>query len=211
MKHLMTLLALVVAVTAGAQVETPMFSYNPDSDSDGIIGIEDLLSVLSLFGGEFTVYDLTIEEDSSSAALFLGEQKFWNCHHACDTLTGNWRMLQLHDAYIIDDTLSTLLSNSDASIWCGNEGNYLWNLTGSHVYASLQSYNNMETTRQCICYTKAVPAIEYSICDVYNDQEAFVNCVNEKLGNGWRPLGGTASRQSGYYPIWSQGFWRWAE
>ena len=48
----MTLMALVIAVTAGAQTEWP---WNPDSDSDNIIGIEDLLSVLSVFGAEFYV------------------------------------------------------------------------------------------------------------------------------------------------------------
>ena len=47
MKHLMTLLALVVAVTAGAQ------DWNPDSDADGIIGVEDLMGLLSVFGMEW--------------------------------------------------------------------------------------------------------------------------------------------------------------
>jgi hypothetical protein len=46
MKHLMTLLALVVAVTARAQDCT----YNPDTDGDNLIGVNDVLQVLSLFG-----------------------------------------------------------------------------------------------------------------------------------------------------------------
>lgn len=48
MKHLMTLLALVVAVTAGAQTAT----WDPDYNGDSIIGVDDLLGLLSLFGFE---------------------------------------------------------------------------------------------------------------------------------------------------------------
>ena len=40
----MTLLALVVAVTAGAQ------TWNPDYDEDGLVGTADLLALLSVFG-----------------------------------------------------------------------------------------------------------------------------------------------------------------
>ncbi len=47
MKHLMTLLALVVAVTAGAQTGLVEFPYNPDADNDDIIGVNDLLELLS--------------------------------------------------------------------------------------------------------------------------------------------------------------------
>ena len=56
MKHLMTLMALVVAVTAGAQGGWP---YNPDSNSDNVIGSEDLLSLLPLYGTEFQAYPQT--------------------------------------------------------------------------------------------------------------------------------------------------------
>ena len=45
----MTLMALVVAVTAGAQTTWP---YNPDSDNDGMVTVEDLFSLLSAFGSE---------------------------------------------------------------------------------------------------------------------------------------------------------------
>ena len=47
MKHLMTLLALVVAVTVGAQ-QNP--SYDPDWNGDGYYGVSDLMGFLSLFG-----------------------------------------------------------------------------------------------------------------------------------------------------------------
>ena len=54
MKHFMTLMALVVAVTAGAQGTTiHEYPWNPDSNNDNIIGVDDLLDFLPVFGGEF--------------------------------------------------------------------------------------------------------------------------------------------------------------
>ena len=54
MKHLMTLLALVVAVTAGAQGTTiHEYPWNPDWNNDNYIGSSDLTGFLSAFGSEF--------------------------------------------------------------------------------------------------------------------------------------------------------------
>jgi len=54
MKHLMTLIALVVAVTAGAQGTTiHEYPWNPDSNNDNLIGVDDLLDFLPVFGDEF--------------------------------------------------------------------------------------------------------------------------------------------------------------
>ena len=56
----MTLLALVVAVTAGAQTEDPIvFPFNPDANYDGILGVDDLLAMLSGFGEEVALPDFT--------------------------------------------------------------------------------------------------------------------------------------------------------
>ena len=54
MKHLMTLIALVVAVTAGAQGTTiHEYPWNPDWNNDNYIGSQDLTGFLSAFGSEF--------------------------------------------------------------------------------------------------------------------------------------------------------------
>ena len=47
-KYLMTLMAFVFAVTVGAQNVT----YNPDIDGDNMIGVNDLLQLLGIFGSE---------------------------------------------------------------------------------------------------------------------------------------------------------------
>ena len=50
----MTLMALVVAVTAGAQGTTiHEYPWNPDSNNDNLIGVDDLMGLLSLYGTEF--------------------------------------------------------------------------------------------------------------------------------------------------------------
>ena len=48
MKHLLTAIACCLAVAGSAQSDA--YPYNPDSDGDGLIGVEDLLSMLSDFG-----------------------------------------------------------------------------------------------------------------------------------------------------------------
>ena len=54
MKHLITLLALVVAVTAGAQGTTiHEYPWNPDWNNDNFVGSSDLTGFLSAFGSEF--------------------------------------------------------------------------------------------------------------------------------------------------------------
>ena len=70
MKHLMTLMALVVAVTAGAQgTSIHEYPWNPDSNNDNLIGVADLLDFLPVFGDEFGLppepcdYDGTTTED----------------------------------------------------------------------------------------------------------------------------------------------------
>jgi hypothetical protein len=48
MKHLLTAIACFFALSMSAQ-----FPYNPDSNSDNLVGIDDLLDLLPLYGDEF--------------------------------------------------------------------------------------------------------------------------------------------------------------
>ena len=48
MKHLFTAIACCLAVAGSAQNDG--YPFNPDSDGDGLIGVEDLLALLSDFG-----------------------------------------------------------------------------------------------------------------------------------------------------------------
>ena len=48
MKHLLTAIACFFAMSMSAQ-----FPYNPDSNGDNLVGIDDLLDLLPLYGDEF--------------------------------------------------------------------------------------------------------------------------------------------------------------
>ena len=83
MKHLMTLMALVVAVTAGAQS-----TYDPDVDGDGCITVTDVLGVLSLFD--------TCEE--GAAVYYFRSQQLMPPFYTGDLLTVT------NPFYLINDT-----------------------------------------------------------------------------------------------------------
>ena len=54
MKHLLTAIACFFALSMSAQFIPQPMGYNPDSNSDSFVGIDDLMAVLSLYG---TPYD----------------------------------------------------------------------------------------------------------------------------------------------------------
>ena len=55
MKHLLTIISCFVVLSMSAQVEE--FPFNPDADSDEHITVEDLMTMLSLFGQPFVMPD----------------------------------------------------------------------------------------------------------------------------------------------------------
>ena len=55
MKNLLACLAILAAFCANAQVNDFQLPYNPDSEPDGYIGINDLLGFLPHFASEFDV------------------------------------------------------------------------------------------------------------------------------------------------------------
>lgn len=103
MKHLMTLLAFVVAVTAGAQTEWP---WNPDSDSDNIIGIEDLLSILSVFGSEFYIEYPAPANSAYTVALVQADSTvlgYTDCLGYCASIGGH--IMTLEDFGLFHETV----------------------------------------------------------------------------------------------------------
>ena len=53
MKHLLTAIACFFALSMSAQFIPQPMGYNPDSNSDAFVGIDDLMAVLSLYGTPF--------------------------------------------------------------------------------------------------------------------------------------------------------------
>ncbi len=90
MKHLMTLIALVVAVTAGAQS-----TYDPDVNGDGCITVTDVLGVLSLFDtceeGATVYYFMTDMSLAPYGNNSFGNNPFPNMNNAMMyVVNGNW-------------------------------------------------------------------------------------------------------------------------
>ena len=77
MKYLLTCLALGFAFAAGAQTGLVEFPYNPDADNDDVIGTEDLLALLSLYGTIFSEEGTYLSADSMTALHYTGERTIY--------------------------------------------------------------------------------------------------------------------------------------
>jgi len=99
----MTLMALVVAVTAGAQTEWP---WNPDSNSDNIIGIDDLLSVLTVFGAEFYIEYPAPANSAYTVALVQADSTvlgYTDCLGYCASIGGH--IMTIEDFGLFHETV----------------------------------------------------------------------------------------------------------
>ena len=71
------------------------FPYNPDEDANGIIGSPDLLSLLALYGEEFS--PAVISEDNESAIMYMGDMDYPLCAQSCRNLPGMWNIPNIED------------------------------------------------------------------------------------------------------------------
>ena len=101
MKHLFTLLALIASMTAGAQ--TP---YNPDSDGDNMIGINDVLDFLPYFGSEF------FPEPNEPAIFSLNESILASSDLDTIAINGGFS-ITLEYTFITDDNIDIVLVEAD--------------------------------------------------------------------------------------------------
>ena len=217
MKHLMTLMALVVAVTAGAQTGLVEFPYNPDADNDDVIGTADLLALLSLYGSEFSEESLYLNDDSLTALYYTGNMRFHSCFRSCSQLPGRWKIPDAEQIMLFD-----LASLNDPWVWITNPMDY----TPAPTYRDDHFLIGTETTgntgrisiedsdenEPCYCYTHERPKVEYSVVVGQfeaNQLEYDLELLsNEKTQDGWYPLGPAVTPDGAWY---TQTFWRWAE
>lgn len=214
MKHLMTLMALVVAVTAGAQTGLVEFPYNPDADNDDMIGTADLLALLSLYGSEFSEEGTYLSADSTTALYYAGSFDYAMCLHQCSNLSGDWHIPTREQfCQVIHPSESTVTGTAwlNQSPFGRNTLNYqrdvvLW--VGYPNYSHMEDRASEEDAK-CFCFTHERPKVEYSYCEGTDIQ----SCADAKVVGGWYPLGGISSvtniATSGTQE--KQAFWRWAE
>jgi hypothetical protein len=223
MKHLMTLIALMVAVTAGAQTGLVEFPYNPDSNGDDMIGTADLLELLSLFGNEFSEEDLYLNDDSTTAIYYAGNMIFSDCFRNCSQLPSNWKIPSAEQIMQFD--LGTL---NNGFSWLDEPMSYHNSISSTDYYVISEigaimwaSYNE---NQNCYCYTHERPKVEYSFCEG-STFSSITTCIEAKLAAGWYPMenfpsnrdrqgyaaGGASPTITSYLPQSHASFWRWAD
>ena len=212
MKHFLTFLAFCAANPTHAQSALVPPAYNPDVNGDGYIAIVDVLEVLLNYGDAFAAPAVWCS-DSSALAIELVPDNIpysWaDCANACRTLNGDWTLPQGNEA-------SWVLGLSDIEkvfietdkIYSGDSYDFAVKDAQGWTEFSYTSYssNFYDYPVDCFCVTRIQPAIEYTYCE--DDWAQFQVCVNEKIAEGWIPLGGMAQFS---YSDAMQAFWRYSE
>ena len=213
MKHLMTLVALLVSTAAVAQI--PTLPWNPDGNDDQYIGLPDLLDLLTVYGQEFE--NAVLSNDSSSALIFTGVLQFPVCCQSCDELPGHWDVANYREVGPVWDEIRA----SEEDTWFGDQSYsgtsyqvlYWKSLPVNPAYAYLDGpTRELDAGKRCYCVAKQLPRVEYSVCasssnNSFRTAASIEACCQQKVSEGWLPLGGTAESD---YTV-SQAFWRFAQ
>jgi hypothetical protein len=217
MKHLLTISALLISSLAMGQ--WPSLPYNPDDNADGLIGVADLQALLANYGSEFA--SAVVSEDGESALVFVGSYSYPSCAENCSALPGHWRIASLEEIGPVFEDI--VYSPSPEVLWLRTEESHPWagvhsgGTNASNGNFTLEQFPAVWSAKSCYCAAKQLPRVEYSQCsncvgNMYGTPSAasIAVCCNQKVAEGWYPLGGT-SPSGASYPCISQSFWRWAE
>ena len=119
MKRLPHLTAILAAfmLSFGATAQDFPIPYNPDDDANGLIGTPDLLSLLALFGEEFSA--AVVAEDNESAIMYMGDMAYPLCAQSCRNLPGMWEMPTIEDLGLVWDEVVT--SDALTQTWLKSE------------------------------------------------------------------------------------------
>ena len=223
MNRILSLLMLL-AFTTMAQAQSPYLPYNPDENADGLIGVSDLQGLLSLYGSEFS--SAILSDNGNIAVVEVGNMDYYRCRSTCASLPGAWSIVN-------ENSVGLILDQVDGWHTAWFEPSVL--TSGTSLYkigpnGQSDSYNSDEPgpVGQCFCSAKQRPRVEYSYCSGgAPSEEAFNQCINEKLAEGWYPLSGFPNHHdkqgyrgnvsppsfggSGYSSQTHASFWRWEQ
>ena len=96
MKHLLAAIACCLAVAGSAQ------TWNPDADFDNVIGVNDLMALLSVFGTEWTE-EYPQNPEYELAAYYAGDMDFFECERAC--ASNHAKIIGLHEFAMFQDSI----------------------------------------------------------------------------------------------------------
>ena len=197
MKNFFTLTLCFLTLSLTAQVEYP-FPYNPDVNSDGYIGINDLMELLSMYGEEFGSDQLFYSD--TEAVLDLGAMYYGECVFQCSQLQGDWKVADIEGIGKFRDDLQNDLYWNDLEPSGGELG---WTRTADLFTGFTQTDNTL--SYDCACLTRAFPEIDYQ-CIVGN-WGSFVEQSQSLISQGYFPAGGSSNLSSNF----RQCFWKYVE
>ena len=211
MKHLMTLVALLVSTAAVAQI--PTLPWNPDENGDQFVGLPDLLGLLTVYGQEFEY--AIVAEDGESAIMFIGNMNRHECEYACDNLSGFWTLPHASDLVPAAESI-----NGEVWLWSSlddffSDGEEFLRTPVLNEDQRIRMTEALGVPKECYCTAKQLPRVEYSYC--YGSWFTGIqSCADEKVAEGWYPLGGISGHSgvgnvgTDYQQI-QQAFWRFAQ
>ena len=228
MKEIAVLLVMTLSTFVHSQglVEFP---WNPDSDGDDFIGVNDLMALLSEYGTAFDEEELYLADDSLSATYFLGRMPYLNCAQQCRNLPGRWKIPSWKEIGSVYEGLVDCRQGSQGGLsvsswhWVETDLNDITleygdgrcfavcneqNSNSVPQYVGVVAKESMKYLHGCSCYTKEATRMEYSTCQ--GDDEEFISCCQQKSENGWYPLGGI-SLNAASSVTQTQAFWRWEQ
>ena len=185
MNRILSLL-LLLAFSTMAQAQSPYLPYNPDENADGLIGVADLQGLLSAYGSEFS--SAILSDNGNIAVVEVGNMDYYRCRSTCASLPGAWSLVNENSVgLVLDEIIYQAFFDARHVSGSGN--------TVYYVTSNGESYGSTgvsaDTERECFCATKQRPKVEYSYCSGGTpSEEAFNQCISEKLAEGWYPLSG---------------------
>lgn len=181
MKKLLLLCCLACSLGANAQ----SWPWNPDFDTDGVIGTVDLLALLAVYNTEFEAQLLVT--DSSSALIYVGDMDLWDCAGNCSALEGNWKVM---DEKILGNFKEDIIG------WTENT-NLTWldprAIVGINALQPSSGWQEtvqpLNTEASCVCQTRVanpvnMPLIEcefVDICGVCEGPGPIYSCGCEEM------------------------------
>jgi hypothetical protein len=162
MKHLLTVIACFFALSLSAQ------TWNPDADFDNVIGVNDLMELLSVFGTEWTA-EYPQDPAYELAAYSVGCVDYFECVRTCTN--NNAKIIGLHEYAMFEDSLSIegCLLNGGFRWWLDDRVYSLWSLYaatnglyyyyGSNTTTSSSGNRDFNAEQICVC-TGLVPVVE---------------------------------------------------
>ena len=157
MKHLLTAIACCLAVAGSAQ------TWNPDADFDNVIGVNDLMALLSVFGSEWTA-EYPQDPEYELAAYYGGYVDYWECVRTCTN--NHAKIIGLHEYAMFEDSITSvaIVDYNERKFWLDDrvQGLFAMNVLTSngntYTYGGAQ-YSAFGFAENCIC-AGLVPAVE---------------------------------------------------